>query len=493
MVKTRSRDSAKWVRLAVPSEFHIGIEGMAENARWRVRRDGNETFVATEERYENRAPNLLRLRPIADTHKSSRDAYESLRRWRSQDEFHQAALAERVRQLSEVKNPTSPGDLLIAFRLLIQTAREAELPALVADLYKRLSADLPRASLWAVEFDPALAWRVAACRLLFAAAEHPEQLAKVHESGERLMNPMSLLPTLGYGLSPFIEPALLVASPWLIGMNASRVGGHLLLMFGEARPGWTGRQSDAPLDLLGGHVPLAWQPEEPDASPDATGPWLAWWVRRVNILLDLALDVANFRSADDEYDPGLQLAALASLERIFAGVQATLASAQRPRNRLERMFGVVDQLNGLSFGSWENMLRPDQGSRHLEQLRAALPPEVQALALTRCVHGVEALTALAAGFGPLESSGRLRVPRAKGGSGTEELPVEAATHNYLRLIRNAGTHSFREHVREPRSRAILAAHQGDVPDGVADLAFLHLLRFLVDPAALHRGARPQHS
>lgn len=481
MAKRTPKDLKKWVQLAVPPEFHIGIRGMAERARWRVRREGGETLVATEERYQNQVPALLRLRLIATTRTANDSrSYEPLSRWRRQDEYRQEPIAARVQELDEVKNPQSATDSLVSLRLQFLTVRDADVASFTQAIYSRLCSDMPQSKLWAIEFDDALAWRVAAVRLLFAAREHPEQLAKVHENGERLMNPMSLMPRFGYGLGAFVEPALLIAAPWLIGMNAMRIGGQLVFMFGEAMPSWTGRQSDAPLDLLRGDMPHAWLPDKPDASAKVVDAWLKWWVGRLNTLLDLALDIANFQDADGRYEPALQLALLASLERLFSGVQSVLAAAQRPRNRLEGLFGVIDLLSGLSFGSWENMLRPDQATRHLAQLRTVLPTEAEALALARCEHAVDSLEELAAGFGPLTDGRHLRIPRAKG-AGTDDVSVDAATHQYLRLIRNAGTHSFRQHVREPRSRAILAAHQGDIPDGVADLAILHLLRFLASP------------
>lgn len=476
--KARSR---KWAKIDVPSEFRLGINGIAEAARWRVRHDGSDTLVATEERYQEAPPNLLRLRLLA-TAETSTDArlYEPLGKWRKQDDVREETVAARVQQLSEITDPRTTADAFAALRLQIATARDAALPGLTRASFMQIASAMPQSSLWAIEFDPALSWRVAACRLLFGAREHPEQLAKVHERGERLTNPTALLPTLGYGLDAFIEPALLVVSPWLIGINGIRVGGELLFMFGQAAPGWTGRQADSSLELLRGRNPIMWMPQRPDASREVAAAWLAWWVGRLNYLLDTALDIANFVDPDGAYDPGLQLAALASLERIFAGAQNVLASALRTHGRLERMFDVVDQLNGLSFGNWEDMLRPDRGRRHLQQLEVALPPGVRQLALTRCTHAVESLEEFAAGFGPTTASGKLRVPNARG-SGSEELSVAAAAHQYLRLIRNAGTHSFRRHLGEERSRAILAAHHGDIPDGVADLALLHLLRFLVRP------------
>ena len=477
----KNQDASKWARIEVPQEFRLGINGIADAARLRVRHTGNQTMVATEERHQGLAPNLLRLRLIsrAETATDAR-LYEPLNRWRKQDEVRQDSVASRVQHLKEINNPETVADAFASIRLQILTARDSELPEMTRAFFSQLATELPTSSLWAVEIDDALSWRVAACRMLFGAREHPQQLAKVHDTGERLTNPMSLLPTLGYGLDAFIEPALLVVAPWLIGMNAVRVGGELLFMFGQAGPGWTGRQADSPLELLRGRNPINWQPGEPDASRLVSDAWVSWWIDRLNNLLDLALDVANFRDATGLYDPASQLAALASLERVFAGVQAVLAGAQRTHGRMERMFDVVDQLNGLSFGNWENMLRPDQSRKHLAQLAAALPSAVHPLALARPAHAVAALDEFAEGFGPLTTEALLRVPSARG-SGTDDITIDSAVHQYMRLIRNAGNHSFRKQLEEPRARAILASHEGNIPDGVADLALLHLLRFLVRP------------
>jgi len=42
------------------------------------------------------------------------------------------------------------------------------------------------------------------------------------------------MPSLTYGLNAFVDPLLLPASPWIIGMNAVRRGGHAIVMFGRA-------------------------------------------------------------------------------------------------------------------------------------------------------------------------------------------------------------------------------------------------------------------
>jgi hypothetical protein len=400
-------------------------------------------------------------------------------RWQGQDPWREQEIASRVSTLEEVRNPTSPTDAFVSFRLQFLTVPDRDLAAFTREFYSQLSEQLGESSLWLVEFQPALRWRIAAVRMLFGAKEHPELLAQTHAGGPRLPTPMALLPSLGFGFDAFVEPALLPTSPWILGMNGIRADGQVIVMFGDSQPGFTGKQANDPLDILRGRSPVTRSWSRPNFPAAAAQAWIAWWIGAINHLLGKALDLANFTNPNGSYDPGLHLGVLATIERLFAIVQTILADAHRPHDRVRRMFDVIDLLDGLSFGSWESLLRPDRVRRQLEILQETLPANVHAIALPRCVAAVEQLSEFSEGFQPRTSDGKLR---ARSPSGEPiDITVDAATHTYLRLIRNSGTHSFRKALRDPYQRSIVAARTDAIPDELADLAFLHLLRFLSQP------------
>jgi hypothetical protein len=85
--------------------------------------------------------------------------------------------------------------------------------------------------------------------------------------------------------------------------------------------------------------------------------------------------------------------------------------------------------------------------------------------------------------GQLAPIGNIKI-RQRDGVGWQEVPLHSAGQAYLRLIRNA-THSFRSMARDPHDVSLLAAHIGAIPDALPDLAFMHLMRFLVEPRLPH--------
>lgn len=476
----------KWARLDFPPEFLLGLRGLATVADWRIRESADGALVTTSERYDGREASLIRAIPLATANTASDPhRYELLTRWQPQDSYRHEDVVTRVRQLREIREPTSLTDAFVSLRLQLMTIPDAAVPNYVREQFGLIAVERPDASLWAIELAPALRWRVASVRILFGAGEHPDVLATLQGSPGRIPTPSALLPSLGFGLDAFVEPALLACSPWMIGINGIRVGGQIVILFGQPLPGFTGNQADQPLDVLRGRSPLAASVPRPETSTPMVEAWLSWWIRRLNALLDRALDVAAFVDENGRYDPGLHLGVLASLERLFAGVQGILANAHRRHDRVRRLFEVIDLLEGLSYGSWESMLRPDRLDRQLTKLRTTLPPEIQPIALTRVLPALDALIAFGDEF---RKGGEPGFVATRSSSGARmDLTIPAATQAYLRLIRNAGTHSFRKALRDPHLRSVLAAHPGDVPDAIADLAWFHLLRFLVEPRL---SARP---
>lgn len=476
-----------WARLEFPDRFRVGLDRLAELAEWQVRHDGSDVFVAAREAYRRQPPRLIRLaRVVRAADAESARPYEAFGRWLPQDEWRSEDVAARVQALREIQEPASITDAFVSFRLQFMTIHDREVPAFVRDMYLPIAKAFPGSSVWSLQFSPTLRWRVAAVRMLFGAQQHPEILEQIEVSADRLPTPMGLLPSLGFGMGAFVEPALLPASPWIIGMNCTRAGGQIVILFGQSIPGFSGNQADDPLHLLRGRSPVVRTTTRPDVAPPVAEKWLEWWVERLNHVLARALNVGSFRAEGGQYDPGLHLGVLASLELLFSGVQGILADSRRPQYRVRQMFDVIDLLAGLSFGSWENLLRPDKVQRQLKELRGTLPVALHELALARCEPAIKGLEQFGADFVPRSPDGLLRVQAPTGE--TQLVPVSAAVHTYLRLMRNAGTHSFRKAMGDPYQRSIIAAQTGDIPDDIADLAFFQLLRFMIDPRVPQKNA-----
>lgn len=61
--------------------------------------------------------------------------------------------------------------------------------------------------------------------------------------------------------------------------------------------------------------------------------------------------------------------------------------------------------------------------------------------------------------------------------------IDRATALLLRRIRNAG-HGLASALEDDRDMSVLTAHSGEVPGAVSDIAFLHLVHLLANPAPM---------
>ena len=115
-------------------------------------------------------------------------------------------------------------------------------------------------------------------------------------------------------------------------------------------------------------------------------------------------------------------------------------------------------------------------------MRSAAPGPAAVL-LPRCRRAVAALEDLTSGFYLTEriESGQLRLRTKKGG--WESVSLDAASAEYLNLIRDAG-HTLRQKMTNERDLSLFVANNGEVDPGVADVPFVHLIRLLADPTDL---------
>ena len=478
----------KWVRIDLPPEFRIGIVRFAELCGWRTRVSGDgSVMVVTEERYRNSRPRLLRLTRVADAANAhARPAYERFAGWHRQDAYGGPELLSQVQALREVRAPADVVDGWVAFRLQFMTMPDSDVPEYLHALFSQVVEGARNASLWALEIDQRFRWRVAAVRALFAAREAPEVLLRKDSEQQslRFFSSAGLSQAWTFGLAVFTEPVLLAASPWITGISSYRAGGSAVIAFGEPQSAFSGRQATEGLDLFKS-TSLA-RPRTgasiPSFPPSAYEAALTWWVARLNDLAGIVLDVGHFSDAKGNYQPAAHLGVLLSIERLFASVQTILAEARGSELvRLAMFFDVIDILDGLSFGSWESLLTRTRVERDLERLRPTLPDGARDYLLTRCVPALEALRSMEDGFALREriQDGKLRV-RERDGTSWRNLSLVAAVPQYLRIARNS-SHSFRKMAKDPREVSLMAAHDGDIPDAISDLAFLHLLRFMSRP------------
>jgi len=284
------------------------------------------------------------------------------------------------------------------------------------------------------------------------------------------------------GFPAYIEPGLMTLTPWLTGISTYRVGGSLVVMFGSPVAGF--RQVQAP-ELLNLYRPNAYPTLGPrsapaDVSSESAEAALRWWVGRLNHLFGLMLDPTRYCDDAGVFIPSRQVGVLMSIERLFQCLQGTLAHSGRDALvRSTLSFEALDILDGLSFGTWEQMVNRSRVEKQLGTLSSQLPVAARAVLLPRCDDALAALDAAMDHFVPEWLDGNMVKLRTKDGA-TQCLSRERAYAQLLRLTRNVSP-SYRKHAEDAHELSILACHDGEIPDRLADLALLHVLRFLESP------------
>jgi hypothetical protein len=294
---------------------------------------------------------------------------------------------------------------------------------------------------------------------------------------------------MGLGTAPTIEVALAATSPWVLGISATRVGaGLIVVLFGHPEPGRG--------DIFASELIQLYQPRllssadrvvqpQPTVTATQIEALLRWWIGQLNKLFGVVLDPANYPNRGNSYNAQAHYGSLLSLDRLFACVLGVLIYARRDEFlRKLLLFDCLDLLEGFHQGPYEQLCNPRTVREQLNELTTSLPAEVAQLLLPRCHRAVEALEQVQDGFYVHERHGSagLQVRNQRGQLETISLP--AAVARYLRVVRNAA-HAFHQMAqRRPDLISLLAAHNGELSPELSDLAFLHFLRVLADPAKL---------
>ena len=500
MSPTSSRPSptgrpSGWVQIPYPGQVRTQPRELAQFCGWKIRKRTGEWEVCTTERYQHQTASLLRSVCLTTASTADRrSAYKPVTGWRRQDELA-PDFGPMVRdELQRLEKLGTREAFWAAFQLDIMTTPSSHIELALQGWYQRIAAQMQESSLWAIELHPWLLSRQSVIRTLFSAAETPEMLNRPMEEFDGFKSARGLMDTSGMGgIGTFIEIPLTVIAPWLLGIATRRVGGLVVVLFGNLEDGHGPGPADDMLQLYRPRL-LAMATREALPRPEVTAAQaeslLRWWVQRLNEFFEVVLDPANYRvQADWSYDPRSHLGTLLTVDRLLACVLGVLVDTGR--NEFIRkllLFDTLDLLDGLYQGGYDQLCKHSVVEQRLMLLTETLPPDIGSLLLPRCQRAADALHSLQDGFFLTERLGStgLQMQRPKG-TGLQTKPLEGATAAYLRVVRNA-SHSFRDMIRKaPDDISLLAAHDGELPAELADLAFLHFLYLLVAPTTLLPG------
>jgi len=480
---------AKWIRVEIPKGRSMGLPGLASTCGWRTRQQGDAQFVCTEEKYFNRSARLVTPRRLVDkSNVADATAYQRFSSWPRQDAYGDLWTLAGPHVRERLEGEPSREDFWYALQVTMMAAPDSDVVNHLREVMEHVIVkQMPEASLWVLEVNSKLHSRFAAIRALFSVHEAPELLDRPREDFKGFLAARGLHPQVSFGFELFVEPALMFAAPWLFGIMSTRVGGLLIVMFGQPEPGR--KETPAP-ELIDLYAPRGLTKVEsttevqPAVSGNDAEAFLRWWAYRLNDLLGLALDPALFPDENGLYNPRAHFGFILTLERLFAVVQGILMHSRRDEyTRKVLFFDALDLLGGLGQGDYRALLSYRRVGERLDHMLGTLPSEVAKIVHPRLERGADALKEMRDGFYLSERTtpDALRV-KVKSGQWTD-LSMDRAVAEYLRVVRNSA-HSFTRSMSNPFDLSLLASHDGELPAALPDVILVYITSLMANPQAL---------
>lgn len=480
--------TTRWVRAEWPAKFHSDAVEYMESAGLTARPEGaTGTFrITTTAQYLDRPERLLRLTSSASslTPLSTQPVLQALSRWRppppTASAIEPIATAE-IRRLVERPNVTLANLISAAELTFMCSQQDALVEYAELELFARLKASL--AEPWAATVDLELSFfrRQSVIRGLFTAADAPDWL-EVPGVGFEAMR--GLAGALTHGGPTILNPLLASQFPWVFAAALGRLGsGMLVLGYGRALAYRDNLRDDDLAGVFRAELLAAGAthrvPPTPTLDVVTSLESLRWWIDQTSRLLSIALDPTLFATSGT-YTPATHHGFLHALDRLFASVVRilTLTGIDHYSRRIH-LFEVLDLIEGLHLGGYDQTLDADLLALQLAALEQALPAHVAMLVVPRCRKALNGLMEMQSGFVPAAVNGDdVELPKGR----TKRARAVAL---YLRVVRN-GSHGMLKEMKAVDKRRQLAMHDGSIPDEVSDIAFLHLMRLVTEPDLLQQ-------
>lgn len=446
-------------------------------------------MVRTRESQHGKSPRFLQLSKLADSRNANDpSAYSRMNRLRSYDgivpdETWEYARAAHTRLTRE--HPEESTALLMSMQILISAAPSA---AQALEMTQKTFAAwmLPAAqdaSCYLIEVSEHLGYRYSATRALLNT--HDPDLPSAVEARELLFeSARGLFSDTTFGLSAYLDCMCSSLSPEVWAFPIGRPGAVILLVFGSVMSG----QANLPRDKIQLLSPSSSRSSrhrlDPGIEPKVFAKAAGWWIGQLNVLFSIATEPANYER-EGAYDPSMALEKLLTLEQVFRDCQSIATLTRDEHARLSLAFQALVRIQGLVPSlNWKKVAGLAESRKALAALKSAMPREIQSVFLPRAERAVNALEKLEDGFFLANRAGEkeVRLPRQSGED--EFVSRSKAVAEWLLLYRNS-LHGF-DKPTTPRQRALLSSHDGQLPAGLADLAWLQLLVLMARPQSLAR-------
>ena len=489
MTRKRTRPKAQKIRVTLPSWIMGGApELLAELCDWDIEstEEPDVWKIRTKESIHGTDGKLLQISKMADRANSdSIGAYSRLNRLKSNDGIIGQDIWRAAQNTADAllkRFPEEPAALWSAMQILISaspTAKEATLTT------KNLFTDyilnaVENPTLYLVEHSSVLSYRYTASRMLLSTRNNVD---KSNFKEDRLISRSShgLFRDTSLGLDAYISCLCACLSPDVWVYPIGRPGGVILVVFGEAVRGQETFARDE-IQLLSPSQKFSkknpYRPENPAVYEHAA----KWWVGQLNTMFSIITEPSNYDVAGF-YDAAESTERLLTVEQVFRDCQSILTLTRDAHARTTLVFTLLKRLEGLIPGyTWKKAVGLKSLESLVEQLKVDVPSDLHEIFLWRADRAVHAVKSLEDGFfGSKNSVGTIPLPDKQGRM--IETDHENAVTQWLQLVRNS-LHGFNK--PSPRDRALLAAHDGNIPPEFADVAWLHVLDIVAHPEKLDR-------
>lgn len=495
MATKRTRPKAPKIRIHIPRWVAGGNPSqLADLCDWEIEAMEQPDYwlIRTKEARYGTSPKFLEITKMADRKSAHQEsAYGRIRKLKIYDHLLQPEvwpIALEAYQKLIAKDIDNTSSFLTAMRIPISAAPSAAAAAEVTQSvfieYMLEVADNP--TLYMIENSVKLSYRYSAARMLLSTRNIEE---KTVVDSEKLISRSSkgLFSDTTIGLDAYLSCLCACLSPGIWAMPIGRIGGVILVVFGKTVPGQSTTIQDKIQHLAPGGPPLTSNRSYPEDSVvyEKTA---KWWVKQLDVMFSVVTEPANYHFKN-EYDAAQATEKLLTLEQIFRDCQSVLTQPRDLHARTVLAFTLLKRLEGVIAGhTWKKVAGRSSLESIMKELKRDVPADLHDVLMPKAEQAMAAVRDLENGFFTSED-GTETIPLPNKDDVLVQVRRSVAVTEWLQLIRNS-LHGFNRPT--PRDRALLAAHDGEIPSAFADIVWIHILDIVTHPEKLGRFKRERN-